>query len=218
MCGRFALDTDTDAIREQLGAELIELLPNSFNVAPTENCLVVTLSEQGRIAQVMTWGIQPWYNPKQLLINARIESAHEKSAFKQAFNKRRCLLLFNGFFEWQHHVIEEKTVKQPYFIQRQDQKLMAIAAIWEKGNLQNPLPSCCLMTTMASPVVAPLHDRMPLIVSLHYMDAWLSNQPLEATLLSALLEDDQRILLTSYPVTTAVNKNDYKAANTTKPL
>ncbi|MBA2649528.1 MAG: SOS response-associated peptidase family protein [Legionella sp.] len=93
MCGRFALDTDEKAICEQLDAQLVEPLPNSFNVAPTENCLVLTQSAQGRIAHVMTWGIHPWYNPKQLLINARIETIKEKSAFKQAFAKRRCLLI-----------------------------------------------------------------------------------------------------------------------------
>ena len=135
MCGRFALDTDWKTIEEQFHVQSIEPLPKSFNVAPSDAALCLLQTEEGLTAAQMRWGIIPWYTKGKkpmLLINARAESVAEKPAFRQSLKHRRFLIIMSGFFEWQHLQTKEGKIKQPYFIQRTDKKLMAVASIWDR--------------------------------------------------------------------------------------
>ena len=116
MCGRFSLYTDIEKIKEQFKIQNSDSIPNNFNIAPTEAALCILNTEKGREAIQMRFGIKPWYskNNNSILLNARIETVAEKPAFKQSLKYRRCLIIMNGFFEWQHHQTDKKIVKQPF--------------------------------------------------------------------------------------------------------
>jgi putative SOS response-associated peptidase YedK len=134
MCGRIALDTDLKTMKEQFKVQSPGTLPKSFNVAPTEAALCLLKAAIGLIATQIRWGITLQYTQgikPMLLINARAETVAEKPAFRQSLKHRRCLIIMSGFFEWQHQQIETRTVKQSYFIQRTDKKLMAVASVWD---------------------------------------------------------------------------------------
>jgi len=113
-----------------------------------------------------------------LLINARAESVAEKPAFRKSLKHRRCLIIMSGFFEWQHQENKAGNVKQPYYIQRTDKQLMAVASIWDQFKPEPDIliPSCCALTTEANEQVSPLHDRMPWILNPQQQTAWLEQQ------------------------------------------
>lgn len=223
MCGRFTLDTDYETIKEQFKVHHIEPLPNSFNVAPTETALCLLNTEDGLIGVQMRWGIVPWYAKEKknaLLINARAETIHEKPAFRQSLKHRRCIMLMSGFFEWQHHLKDEKIIKQPYYITRADKKLMAVAAVWERFQPEPDviIPSCCVLTTEPNPLVAKLHNRMPWILSEEQQHEWLESQVLSQTDLEHLLHQQPELNLRCCSVTPAVNSALYKEKDTVIPL
>jgi putative SOS response-associated peptidase YedK len=153
----------------------------------------------------MRWGLIPsWAEDTKIgyrLINARSDSAATKPAFRSAFKKRRCLVLADGFFEWQK---TGKTHKQPYWIRRKDGKPFAFAGLWEhwaKG--EKPIDSCTILTTDANAVVRPVHDRMPVILERGDFERWLAVQPgqFDQELLRPAAED----CLTAQPVSERVN-------------
>ncbi|SFM07804.1 SOS response-associated peptidase [Legionella jamestowniensis] len=223
MCGRFTIDTDYETIKEQFGIHQIEPLPNSFNVAPTETTLCLMITNEGLEAVQMRWGIVPWYAKEKknaLLINARAETAGEKPAFRQSLRYRRCIMLMSGFFEWQHHQAQEKTIKQPYYITRADKKLMAVAAIWEKFKPEPEIiiPSCCVLTTTPNELVSKLHDRMPWILTNEQLQDWLAPSEFTQGDLNDVMHHDKKIELICYPVTPAVNSALYKEKDAILPL
>src|SRR5580765_1871181 len=123
---------------------------------------------------MLHWGLVPrWADDPAIgnrMINARAETADTKPAFRDAFNRRRCLLVADGFYEWK----TEPDGKQPYFIHMRDDAPFAIAGLWEKWKHEDQsLESCTLLTTSPNTVVKPIHDRMPVILSKGDYDAWL---------------------------------------------
>ncbi|SEG41353.1 Putative SOS response-associated peptidase YedK [Legionella quinlivanii DSM 21216] len=215
MCGRFSVDTDIEKLKQQFAVTSVEPLPKSRNVAPTEAALCLIATEEGLKAVQMRWGIVPWYakgKKSMLLINARAEQAAEKPAFKQAIKYRRCLLIMNGFFEWQHHPKDNKTVKQPYYIHQKDNALLAVAAIWERFEPEPDLiiPSCCLLTTSPNELVGKLHDRMPWFLDETQQAEWLSPTPFSAEEVSHLLQQPLSVELACHPVTPKMNSALYK--------
>lgn len=214
MCGRFALDTDFEKIREQFGVETINPL-KSFNIAPTEAALCIMKSNDELTAVEMRFGIVPWYaqNKKpSLLLNARVETVTEKAAFRQSLKYRRCLVLMSGFFEWQHSKEGKNTIKQPYYISRKDKKLMAVAGLWDKFKPQPDItiPSCLVLTTNANEIVKDLHDRMPWMLTKQQQEKWLEPQELSDSNLQQILSEEEASELECYPVTQAVNSAYYK--------
>ncbi|MGQ3889154.1 SOS response-associated peptidase [Legionella sp. CNM-1927-20] len=222
MCGRFVLEVDAKRLKEQFGQVSIESLPQGYNIAPTEQVLCLRQTEQGLLAENMKWGITPWYQPQRnsVLFNARQESVAQKSVFRQSFKHRRCLMLMSGFFEWQPIKQANTVKKQPFYITRADKKLLAVAAIWERGKTEesNGLPSCCLLTTDANDVIKKLHNRMPWILNEEQQELWLQMKPLDANHLELIKQLDHPIELDYFPVSTIVNNARYKANDTTKPL
>lgn len=223
MCGRFAIDTNIETIREQFHINSIDELPKSFNVAPTESALCLLLSDEGLAAVQMRWGIVPWYTKGKkplLLINARAETVAEKPAFRQSLKNRRCLMLMSGFFEWKHEQQEKRILKQPYFITRHDKKLMAVAAVWDyfKPQADIAIPSCCVLTTQANELLSPLHDRMPWILSEEQQKEWLQTGQFQEHDVEVVMHHNEKIDLDCYPVTTSVNSALYKEKDTIRPL
>jgi len=163
MCGRYRLKDPERAFAWLEVVPMAQFFPR-FNIAPTQRVPVVTAT--GHI-DPMTWGIVPaWADEKSRpLINARCETVREKRSFKAAFAQRRCLLPADGFYEWR------RIDKRPHFIALGDGGPFAIAAVWEPSK---DTSRCCLLTTSANAVLAPIHDRMPVIVRREDWDEWLS--------------------------------------------
>jgi putative SOS response-associated peptidase YedK len=184
-----------------------DLLPR-YNIAPTQSVLAIRADEQaGREAQTLRWGLVPFW-AKDLaigsrMINARGETVSEKPAFRQAFRRRRCLIPADGFYEWQ----KVPGGKQPWFISRRDDIPLAFAGLWErwdKRGTEDPVETCTIVTTAANATLAPLHDRMPVILGPQDWDSWLgANTPPEA--LVDLLRPAADDLLGARPVSRRVN-------------
>jgi putative SOS response-associated peptidase YedK len=171
MCGRFTLTVDLSDLQQEYGLEIetIEWEPR-FNIAPTQNVAVVTDSDSRKL-QMMRWGLVPFWakdiNIGNQMINARSETAAEKPSFKYAFKQRRCLIPADGFYEWAKPAPGEK-VKTPFYFQLSTRKPFMFAGLWEewdKDKASEPLRTCTILTTTPNELVAPVHNRMPVILN-----------------------------------------------------
>jgi putative SOS response-associated peptidase YedK len=217
MCGRFVSATPPDQVAAYFGAEAPEaLLEPSYNVAPTKDVYAVLSDGTTRHVDAFHWGLVPrWAKDVKIgsrMINARAESLATSNAYKSAFQRRRCIIPADGFYEWQKR--EGQKTKQPYFISRPDGEPYALAGLWEvwKGTdgEQEPLRSCTIITTEPNEVMATIHDRMPVILPPEAWDTWLDREVQDVELLSELLVPAPPALITLRPISTAVNnvRND----------
>jgi len=215
MCGRYAITTAPDAIRALFGYVEQPNFPPRYNVAPTQAIPVVRLEEGKRHFALVRWGLIPsWVkDPKNfsLLINARGESAAEKPAFRAAMKRRRCLVPADGFYEWQR--AGERKV--PYFVRLKGGGPLAFAGLWETwmGPNGEEMETAAIVTTNANRTLAPIHDRMPVIVPPEGFDLWLDCAKVDATTAAALIAPAREGLLEAYQVSTAVNRTANDSAN-----
>jgi putative SOS response-associated peptidase YedK len=167
MCGRFTLTTAAELVAEAFGLEEVPALSPRINISPTEDVAVVRTEEAGgpRLS-FLKWGFE---TPKRRpLINARAETLFQRSAFRDAFARRRCLVPADGFYEWP---IEEGR-KHAVWIRRPDRKVFAFAGLWEPGADGKP-DACTLVTTVPTKALASVHDRMPVILPPEDYARWL---------------------------------------------
>lgn len=192
MCGRYTLTTDQRTLEERFGfrAPGLALAPR-YNIAPTQPVLALVREGLEREARMFRWGLIPhWAReaPKSALINARAETVGERPAFRDAFRRRRCLVLADGFYEWRR----SDGRRRPFRVVLRSREPFAFAGLWDlwQSPAEGPLLSCTIITTVANPLVAHIHDRMPVILSTEGEDLWLdpSADP-----------GDLRSLLTPYP-------------------
>jgi len=150
------------------------------------------------------------------MINARSETAAVKPAFREALASRRCLIPADGFYEWQRN---GKT-KQPYCFDIGDGELFAFAGLWDRWtNPQRELvESCTILTTTPNPLLADIHDRMPVILNLGNYDLWLDPAFRDTTSVSEMLRPFDPALMRRYPVSTRVNHVVNDDAECAKPL
>lgn len=170
MCGRYSLSGPNPAVlreRFALGDEVP--VRRRYNVAPGDEVLAITTTREGeRRPDLLRWGLVPFWakDPKvgYKMINARAETAPEKPAFRDALERRRCLILADGFYEWQPRPGRRR--KQPFWITRADGAPFAFAGLWATwhGPDQSVLRSCTIITTDANDTLAAIHDRMPVIL------------------------------------------------------
>lgn len=178
MCGRYTLATpDHSAIRARFPVGESIAIRSRYNVAPTDEVLTVTTDKQGvPRGELLRWGLVPsWAKDPSIgskLINARVETAAEKPAFRRAFERYRCLIIADGFYEWRR---TPDGRKQPFHITRDDRQPFAFAGLWStwRADEARTLRSCTILTTAANPVIAPLHDRMPVILAPGHEQDWL---------------------------------------------
>ncbi len=162
MCGRFVSSSPPDELARYFDVAQVaeQVLEPSYNVAPTSDVYVVV--ETGGIRRLDTfhWGLIPFWAKErkvgQKMINARAETIAEKSAYKRAFQKRRCIIPADGFFEWKK--IPGQKTKQPMHIRLKDGALFAFAGIWTWNGEE---PTCAIITTAPNELVSTIHDRMP---------------------------------------------------------
>jgi putative SOS response-associated peptidase YedK len=197
MCGRYTLtDPDPRLLRFRFGlTEEAEIQQEPrFNVAPTDPVLAVRLNGEGeREPGVLRWGLIPHFadpdNFDRLLINARAETVAEAPAFRDAFQTHRCLIVADGFYEWR----EEETGKKPVWITRPSCEPFAFAGLWARAKRSDgsDLHSCAIVTCPPGEVVAPIHDRMPVMLEQDREARWLDPDTEPAELLALLAPTDQ---------------------------
>lgn len=217
MCGRYTHRLSWREIRElyRLTLQTAPNIPARYNVAPTQDVLVVRLiaGTKDREFVMLRWGlIPPWSKDLKMaatMINARAETLIQKPSFRTAFRRRRCLIVADGFYECR----KLPSGKQPYFVTAKDGEPFAFAGLWERWEKApdgRPVESCTIVTTEANEVLRPIHDRMPVLLSPGDFDAWLDTQAWPAEKAAQLLKPflAERIVLVA--VTTRVNnvRND----------
>jgi len=215
MCGRFTYLLSWSEIVALYGLTAVtEMAPDwkpRFNAAPTQTMPVIRLNAAGkRELAALRWGLVPsWSKDPAMgakLINARAETVAEKPAFRSAFKLRRCLVPADGFYEWRKL---PGGGKQPYRITMADGAPFAFAGLWERWSKgPEPLETFTIITTTANSLVAPIHDRMPVIIDAADHDAWLEAR--DTAIPMALLRPYPAERMTAYPVSTRVNspRND----------
>lgn len=168
-------------------AVLSRVMPR-FNVAPTQTLPVLRRDSDGIVADLMKWGLVPFWDrsekPKIAPINARVEDVLSKPTFKQSMQKRRCLVPADGFFEWKR-LDAEGTLKVPYHIQRRGGQPFTFAGIYESATELRPA-SFAFLTTGPNELMASIHNRMPVILSREGEERWLADGPMDAETLTEL--------------------------------
>lgn len=214
MCGRFTVKSDPAEIRKRFRLATIPNLLPRYNVAPTQNVPVVGLGKNGLNLVQMRWGLVPSWSkdPKAgaPLINARADTVAEKPAFRGAFQKRRCLVVADGFYEW----TGEKDQKQAWYIVLKSGEPFGFAALWERwrpsdGRREEAILSTAIVTTEANDAIAHIHHRMPVILDPADHDAWLDPDAVPDRL-ARLLKPLPSAAVQAYRVGRAVNavRND----------
>ena len=176
MCGRFALTMSPEELQALMGYLDEVDFPPRYNIAPTQPVAIIRLERGERRFALVRWGLVPaWVKDPQnfsLLFNARSESALEKASFRSALRYRRCLFPASGFYEWRRGSEREK---QPFWIRPRQGGLVAFAGIWETWSDRDggEIDTACIMTTDANAEIAPIHDRMPVVIRPEDFDRWL---------------------------------------------
>jgi putative SOS response-associated peptidase YedK len=216
MCGRFDNQIPRDEYQPIFKVDRLPLsnFPPRYNVAPTDQILIVRVDprDDTRELTMARWGLIPFWmkeKPKVPHINARAETVHKLPLFREAFAKRRCLIPATGFYEWQ----ERADGKQPWRFVQKDLEPFAFAGIWEFARLEGvDTLSAAIIVGEPNPLVAGVHDRMPVIILPDQYDAWLdAATPVDHA--RAMLRPYDAELMKAYEVNRAVNsvKNDTEA-------
>lgn len=220
MCGRFAFHSPRDAISRLFGVEFPSEFRPRFNIAPTQSVAAIRCGEEAKGGMggpwpaepaMLRWGLVPtWAKDPGIgnrLINARQETVHRKPAFRAAFRCRRCVVLADGFYEWRR----AGDRKIPTYISMKSGEPFAMAGLWERwegdGSL---LETCTIITTASNRVLAPIHERMPAILSPENAHRWIDPANTSRDELQGLLEPVDNDALHFWEVDRKVNnpRND----------
>ena len=212
MCGRFTLRTPTETIADIFSHVSVPEIPANYNIAPTQSVAAIrnppSNDEGGPQFAWLRWGLLPaWAKDHKLaarMINARSETIREKPAFRSAFARRRCLILADGFYEW----VATRDGKQPMYISMLDEGPFCMAGLWEANHQVNPetVESCTIITTSANALVAPIHDRMPVILPADRHEMWLDQDFRDLDALQRQLQPLDAEQMQARPVSRQVNK------------
>ena len=207
MCGRFTLRS-TDRIRLKLdGADQLELddIVPRFNIAPGQNVLGILEQQHLIFCKLLLWGLVPsWSKEQKGFINARAETLAEKPSFSEPFQRRRCLIPADGFYEWKR----TGRARQAFFFQMKDEAPFAFAGLWDEWKKDGAsIDSCAIVTTTANELLTPVHDRMPVILTEETYRLWLDPRA-DPTELKNLLIPFPAIAMKSHPVGSKVNHPD----------
>jgi putative SOS response-associated peptidase YedK len=218
MCGRYVITSAPEAIRALFPEP--PNFPPRYNIAPTQPVPIVRISERARAFALVRWGLIPaWVkDPREfaLLINARGETVNEKPAFRNAMQRRRCLFPADGFYEWK----SDGERKRPHFIRPRGGGPIAFAGLWETwmGPNGEEVETACIVTTKANRTLAPIHDRMPVVITPEAFEMWLDSAHVDATTAAALIVPAPDDLFEALEISTAVNRTANDSAALIEPV
>ena len=208
MCGRF-----TSLLSPELLTAIYEVFPPKqiaprYNIVPTQEVLVVREASDGsRYLSAVRWGLVPhWAKDASLgskMINARSETVHEKASFRQAIRHRRCIVPISGFYEW----VATPGGKHPHYITTRDGSPLSSASIWDINETPDGqiLETCSILTTAANSLMAPLHDRMPVILHQGEFYRWLDPADTVPQALQHFYQSYPSELMQEWPVSPLLN-------------
>jgi len=222
MCGRFTLTTPGEALAEAFGLDEPPDVPPRYNIAPTQPVAAVRRIPAGapRSVSLLRWGLVPAWSreprSRNPLINARAETLVEKPAFREAFERRRCLIPADGFYEWRHAGGE----REAFLVRRADNRPFAFAGLWELPTERDPgvLGTCTIITTEPNEALREIHDRMPVILDPDDWNRWLDPDLRRVSVLRPLLRPCPAEMLTLTRVGPAVNNAANETPACAQPL
>jgi putative SOS response-associated peptidase YedK len=207
MCGRYTLTANTQKLAEAFdGLEVPAELPARYNIAPSQAIAVVANNGEHKL-EFFQWGLIPsWAKDPKIgnkMINARAETLGEKPSFRNAYKRRRCLVLADGFYEWKK---EGDKTKTPMYIRLASGEPFAFAGLWEMWQkTEDMILSCTIITTEPNELMAQIHNRMPVILPHTAYEQWLDPAERTPDQLDDLLQPFPAGLMTAYPVSKLVN-------------
>lgn len=201
MCGRFTLKKPERIRLPNYHSDFPVLKPR-YNIAPSQDVVTVVQRGSSPEAAFLQWGLIPsWSKEAKGIINARVETIEDKPSFNDSFKNRRCLILADGFYEWERH----GKISQPYYFQMKDGAPFAFAGIWDRWRDNGrTIDSCAIITTTANELLATIHHRMPVILESESYGLWLREDSRSADL-KDLLAPYPADAMTSHPVSYDVN-------------
>ncbi|NLS03012.1 SOS response-associated peptidase [Rhizobium sp. P32RR-XVIII] len=232
MCGRYALTLTPEELKELLGLLELEDFPARYNIAPTQPILVVVSGESqekgsnlpDRRAVLVRWGFTPsWVkDPKEfpLLINARAETAVGKASFRAAMRHRRVLVPASGFYEWHRPSKERGESSQAYWIKPRRGGVVAFAGLMETWSSADgsEVDTGAILTTAANASIAPIHDRMPVVIKPEDFSRWLDCKTQEPRDVADLMKPAEEDFFEAIPVSDKVNKVANMGADLQMPV
>jgi putative SOS response-associated peptidase YedK len=209
MCGRFTQERPVSELAEIFEAEPLADDPGQrYNVAPTDEALVVVQREDRRAVTAYRWGLIPhWAKEAKIgsrMFNARAETITTSPAFRDAFARKRCLVPVDSFYEWKR----EGSIRQPYRVARMDGRTLALAGLWSGWHepaSDSVRRTFTIITTTPNAALADLHDRMPVVIGEDGWARWLDPNPADPGELLGLLLPNETVDLDVYPVERTVN-------------
>lgn len=230
MCGRFVAAASLEQVATHFDTSLPSFdAPRSYNVSPTTDVVAVVGDSDARLLEMFRWGLVPPWTAEPgtgpPLFNARSETAASKNAFRGAFKQRRCIVPADGFYEWPKPPKGTSPDERPlpHYITRTDGEMLAMAGLWERwwpperapgtggsASQRHALHSASVLTTAANGFMAPIHDRMPVLLERSQWDAWLDPANDDIVVLSAMCAPAAEGVLCSHQVGRAVGnvRND----------
>ena len=216
MCGRYTLTRHEDVVEDLQASLDVAVASNDwwkprFNVAPTQPSPVITLRDGARTIEMMRWGLVPFWatapgKKAPLMINARVESLDAKAFFRDAMQRKRCLVPADGFFEWKR----EGKIPKPIYFHPRSHGIFAFAGLWARSRTGSGVEqhSFTIITGKPNELIKQIHDRMPIVLDPSTYAAWL-DPSLDAEGARALLGVPPVGDWTGEPVSTWVNKADH---------
>jgi putative SOS response-associated peptidase YedK len=222
MCGRFTLTATPEQLQQAIPGLILPSAGMSprYNIAPSQPVAVVPNDGQFKL-DYYVWGLIPsWAKDPTIgnkMINARGETLAEKPSFRSAFRRRRCLILADGFFEWQQS--PGGKAKIPMYIHLKTSRPFAFAGLWENWNSPDGsnILSCTIITTTPNSLTEPIHNRMPVILPASAYSQWLEPGEQNLTDLQALIQPYPAEEMSAYPVSTLVNRPENDVAAVIQP-
>jgi putative SOS response-associated peptidase YedK len=218
MCGRTTLTVTPEDFQRAFGFAPPPGYRPRYNIAPSQEVLALAEGAGGPELRRFRWGLVPfWAKDPTIgnrLINARAETVTTKPAFRAAYARRRCLVLADGYYEW----MAAPGGKRPHRICLRGGQPFTLAALWERWDRgPDPLETCTLLTTVASPALSRIHDRMPVVIAAAARERWLSSGVADPDL-PALLNSACEEEWLAYEVSTRVNRPTQDVPECIEPL
>lgn len=221
MCGRYTLNRRQEDIEAAFDIEkVVADAVARCNVAPTQTVAVVMNNREGeRVLDAFRWGLIPFWtkelNKSRPMINARAETIADKPYWKNCITRKRCIIPADGFYEWK----KEGKAKTPMFIHLTDRSIFGFAGLWDEWRSPDGevIRSCSIITTAANDAVAPVHDRMPVILRSDQIGKWLDNSLTETEEVVPMLTARDNDEIAMYAVSPKVNSPTHDSPDLLEP-